>query len=114
MCGYFCIGFIDFIWKGKSLLEYTNIFSHAYEKNDKIISKDFQYNLTNLICIVMFVINIQNLKKRKYYLALKNIKSVYCLQKVRHEYKKIFKEEVSIETLKIPGLVKNIEEYQKI
>ena len=26
MCGYFCIGFIDFILKGKSLLEYTNIF----------------------------------------------------------------------------------------
>ena len=27
MCGYFCIGFIDFILKGKSLLEYTNVFS---------------------------------------------------------------------------------------
>ena len=26
MCGYFCIGFIGFILKGKSLLEYTNIF----------------------------------------------------------------------------------------
>ena len=24
MCGYFCIGFIDFMLKGKSLLEYTN------------------------------------------------------------------------------------------
>ena len=29
MCGYFCIGFIDFILKGKSLLEYTNVFSHS-------------------------------------------------------------------------------------
>ena len=27
MCGYFCIEFIDFILKGKSLLEYTNVFS---------------------------------------------------------------------------------------
>ena len=27
MCGYFCIGFIDFRLKGKSLLEYTNVFS---------------------------------------------------------------------------------------
>ena len=27
MCGYFCIGLIDFILKGKSLLEYTNVFS---------------------------------------------------------------------------------------
>ena len=26
MWGYFCIGFIDFIIKGKSLLEYTNLF----------------------------------------------------------------------------------------
>ena len=24
MCGYFCLGFIDFMLKGKSLLEYTN------------------------------------------------------------------------------------------
>ena len=27
MCGYFCIGFIDFMFKGKSLLEYTHLFS---------------------------------------------------------------------------------------
>ena len=24
MCGYFCIGFIDFMFKGKTLTEYTN------------------------------------------------------------------------------------------
>ena len=27
MSGYFCIGFIDFMLKGKSLLEYINLFS---------------------------------------------------------------------------------------
>ena len=27
MCGYFCIGFIDFMLTGKVLLEYTNLFS---------------------------------------------------------------------------------------
>ena len=27
MCWYFCVGFIDFMLKGKSLLEYTNLFS---------------------------------------------------------------------------------------
>ena len=27
MCGYFCIGFIDFMLKGKRLLEYANLFS---------------------------------------------------------------------------------------
>ena len=43
MCGYFCIGFIDFMLKGKSLLEYTNLFSpNEYKKNDKIILKHFQ------------------------------------------------------------------------
>ena len=43
MCKYFCIGFIDFMLKGKSLLEYTNLFSpNEYKKNDKIILKCFQ------------------------------------------------------------------------
>ena len=43
MCGYFCIGFIDFMLKGKSLLDYTKLFSpNDYEKNDKIILKYFQ------------------------------------------------------------------------
>ena len=42
MCGYFCIGFADFMLKGKSLLVYTNLFSlNEYEKNDKIILKYF-------------------------------------------------------------------------
>ena len=42
MCGYFCIGFIDFMLKGKSLLEYTNLFSHnEYKKNDKMKLKHF-------------------------------------------------------------------------
>ena len=27
MCGYFCVGFIDFMLKGKSFLDYTNLFS---------------------------------------------------------------------------------------
>ena len=39
MCRYFCIRFIDFMLKGKILLEYTNLFStNDYEKNDKIIA----------------------------------------------------------------------------
>ena len=37
MCGYFCIGFIDFMLKGRSLLDYTNLFSsNDYENNSKI------------------------------------------------------------------------------
>ena len=43
MYGYFCIGFIDFMLKGKSLLEYINLFSpNDYGKNDQIILKYFQ------------------------------------------------------------------------
>ena len=43
ICGYFCIGFMNFMSKGKSLLEYTSLFSpHEYKKNDKIILKHFQ------------------------------------------------------------------------
>ena len=43
MCGYFCIGFIDFMVKAKSLLDYINLFSpNNYEKNNKIILKYFQ------------------------------------------------------------------------
>ena len=43
MCGYFCIEFIDFMLKGKRLLEYTNLFSpNKYKKDDKITSQYFQ------------------------------------------------------------------------
>ena len=42
MCGSFCVGLIDFMLKGKRLLDYTNLFSPKdYEKNDKIILKIF-------------------------------------------------------------------------
>ena len=35
MCGYFCIEFINYILKGKTLLDYTNLFSpNDFEKND--------------------------------------------------------------------------------
>ena len=40
MCGYFCTEFIDFMLKGKSLLDYTNLFSpNNYENNNKTILK---------------------------------------------------------------------------
>ena len=64
ICGYFCIGFIDFMLKGKSLLVYTNLFSpNEYKQNDKTKLKYFQYNLNKLKFIVIFTISIENLKK---------------------------------------------------
>ena len=39
MCGYFRVGVIDFMLKGKSLLDYKIFFPYnGYEKNDKIFS----------------------------------------------------------------------------
>ena len=44
--GYFCIGFINFMLKGKSLTEYTNLFSpNDFKKNDDPILNYFIYCL---------------------------------------------------------------------
>ena len=42
MCGYFCIGFIDFKLKDKSLFDYTLDSPNEYGKNEKPILKCFQ------------------------------------------------------------------------
>ena len=45
MSGYFCIEFINFMFKGKSLTEYTNIFSlNDFKKNDDTILNYFMNN----------------------------------------------------------------------
>ena len=73
MCWHFCIKFIDFMLKRKSLLEYTNLFSsNEYKMNDKIILKYFKYHLNKLKwSIVIFAVNIDNLKILKYHIFLK-------------------------------------------
>ena len=43
ICGYFCIGFIDFMLKNKSLTDFTNLFSpNDFIKNDDIILNYFK------------------------------------------------------------------------
>ena len=43
MCGYFCIGFIDFMLAGKRLTDFTSLFSpYVFEKNDCIILSYFK------------------------------------------------------------------------
>ena len=38
ICGYFCIRFINFMFKGKSLTEYTDLFlPNDFKKNDNTI-----------------------------------------------------------------------------
>ena len=46
MCGYFCIGFIDFMLAGKTLTEFTNLFlPNNFKKNDDIILNYFISNV---------------------------------------------------------------------
>ena len=46
MFGYFCIGFINFMFNGNSLRDFTNIFSPSdFKKNDDIILNYFLVNL---------------------------------------------------------------------
>ena len=43
MCGYFSIGFIDFILSSKKLTDYISLFSpHDFKKNDSIILSNFE------------------------------------------------------------------------
>ena len=46
MCGYFCIGFIDFMLAAKTLNEFTNLFSpNNFKENDDIILNYFMNNV---------------------------------------------------------------------
>ena len=43
MCRYFCIEFINYMLKGKTLLDYTNLFSpDDFRKNDRVIKRIFK------------------------------------------------------------------------
>ena len=43
MCGYFCIGFIDFIFPNKTWIDFTSLFSpYNFKKNDDIILSYFK------------------------------------------------------------------------
>ena len=43
MCGYFCIGFIDFIFARNILINFTSLFSpYDFKKNDKVILNYFK------------------------------------------------------------------------
>ena len=43
MCGYFCIGFIDFMLAGKKLTDYTSLFSpHDFKKSNNITLSYFK------------------------------------------------------------------------
>ena len=59
MCGYFFIGFIEFMLRSNSSLDYANLFlPNDYEKNGKIILKCFQKLKRRKNYIVLFVASI--------------------------------------------------------
>ena len=54
MCGYFCIGFIDFMLKGKSLLDDTNAFSpndKEWKNNTKIFTMTKKIEIKKINCV---------------------------------------------------------------
>ena len=66
--GYFCIGLIDLMLEGKSLLDYKNFFSpNHYEENDKRILKYFQLLKRWKKYVALLVVSIENLKNLKYH-----------------------------------------------
>ena len=43
MCGYFCIGFIEFMLADKTLVDFTSKFSpYDFDKNDSIVLSYFK------------------------------------------------------------------------
>ena len=71
--------------------------------------------MNKLKCIVMIAVSIENFKKLKYiYTKKKTVSLSIVYIKCGREYENIFKEEESIEMLKTPNLINNIDEYQKI
>ena len=65
-----CTEFIDFMLKGKGLLDYIHLFpSKEDEKNNKIILKYFQLikRLRRKKSIVLFVVSVANLTTLKYH-----------------------------------------------
>ena len=65
MSRYFCIGFINFMFNGKSLTDYTNLFSsNDFNKNDNIILKYFGLSDCNRIGTHNHLIRKRTLNKR--------------------------------------------------
>ena len=49
MCGYFCIEVINYMFKGKTLLDYTNLFSpNDFQENDQIIKRILKKKKKNI------------------------------------------------------------------
>ena len=60
MYGYFCIGFIDFMLAGKTLTEFTNLFSpNNFKKDYDVILNYFISNILKWMILIKHQIFIQ-------------------------------------------------------
>ena len=90
MWEYFCIKFVDFKLKSKSLLEYTKLFSpNDYENKDKIILKYFGKLKRGKKNIALFAVSVKKLEKpkisylleKKYFLLLSTLSARMKMKK---------------------------------
>ena len=87
--GCFCIGFIDYMLKGKSLLEYTNLFSQLLNLSSTVIGCVSIVGIpvgiaSSAIAIEIFVMTA-GIKKNKSIIKKKrkrNMTKQWCLQKM--------------------------------
>ena len=93
MCGHSCIGFIDFMLKGKYLLDYTNLFSpNKCEKNDNITLITKKVKMKWLYCVISG--KYRKFEKHKTSNILENILVLSTIRsKYKYEDEQIFKEE---------------------
>ena len=50
MCGYFCVGLIDFMFAGRSLIDFTSLFSpYDMKKNYKIILNELIFHISSVL-----------------------------------------------------------------
>ena len=108
ICGYFRIGFIDFMLKSKSLLDYTNCFLLIIMRRI-IFTKIFSITkkMKKLYCVNCGKYRKFEKLQMLYLLEKTLVLSIIC-SKCKNDYEKFFKEEKSVEILKPLGLIENI------
>ena len=101
----FCIGFIDFLWNSRGLVDYTNLYSLSnYGRNDEIILKYFQKMKKYIYCVICGKKRKFGKPKISYLLDKVLVYSTIC-SKSKNEDEKVFKEENSIDSI---GWIGNI------
>ena len=113
ICGYSHVWFIDFLLKGKSLLDTANLLSpNDYQKNNTKIFSAIR-KMKNPYCVICG-------KYKKFekpiitYIFEKTLVLPFIRSKCKNGNEAIWKGEESIEILKFIGLMNNTEKHQKI